>query len=183
MNMASNVAEQSSPDEKSPWLGLFLSLVVTGAGQLYNGELVKAGIMFGVAVVSGLAFGIGALLVIVPLQIYSAIDAYRSAERIKAQKQQVKHERLEAEAAAAKFEAETVSAQDLVTQLDKLHRLFTSELLDEGEFSARKKIALDTLLNRRPRENAEDFLAALVPLARSGALSPDELKQIKALVL
>ncbi|WP_423391943.1 hypothetical protein [Burkholderia sp. LMG 21824] len=176
-------SEHTLPAEKSPALAAFLSVVCVGAGQLYNGDMPKAALMFGGAVVSGLLFGFAAWILVIPLILYGAIDAFRTAEKINARLQQARQEEVEAHAAAAKLASETVTAQDFSAQIDKLHRLFKADLLDETEFAERKKNVLAELQTRRPREAPEDFLSTLAPLARSEALNSDELKQIKALVL
>lgn len=48
-------AQEARPAEKSPALALGLSLLVPGAGQFYNGELLKGAVMLGGAVASSWA--------------------------------------------------------------------------------------------------------------------------------
>lgn len=168
---------------KSPGLATILSMFCVGAGQIYNGDTTKGAIMFGAAALGGIAFGVGAWLLILPLIIYGMIDAHKTANTINAKLILSAEEQAVTAAATAKLEAETISAQDFVTQIEKLHRLATSDLLNAEEFAERKKQVLLTLHSRRPREAAEDFLTALIPLAKSEALSSDELMQIKAIVL
>ncbi|WP_175768852.1 hypothetical protein [Burkholderia cenocepacia] len=175
--------ESVQPSEKNSALAAVLSIVCVGAGQLYNGELTKAALLFGGAVVSGMLFGVGAWLLVVPLILYGAIDAHRTAEKFNGKVRQARQAKEDAEAAAAKLASETVAAHEFSAQIDKLYRLFKANLLDESEFTERKKSVLAELQTRRPREAPEDFLSVLVPLAKSEALNSDELKQIKALVL
>ncbi|MFB9128369.1 hypothetical protein ACFFYR_36350 [Paraburkholderia dipogonis] len=168
---------------KSPGFAIVLSLFCVGAGQVYNGDATKGGFMFLAAVAGGVVLGFGAWLLIIPLIIYGMVDASQTANAINAGLVRSAEERKAAAVAAAKYEAETVSAQDFVTQIEKLHRLSSSNLLSAEEFAERKKQVLLMLHTRRPRESAEDFLTVLIPLARSEALSGDELMQIKSLVL
>lgn len=168
---------------KSPGLATLLSLLCCGAGQIYNGDTTKGAIMFGAAVLGGVLFGVGVIALVIPLALYGMVDANMGAQKVNEKLMRAAAEQEASVAAAAKLEAETVSAQDFVTQIEKLHRLSSSNLLNADEFSERKKQVLLTLHTRRPRESAEDFLAALIPLARSEALSTDELMQIKSLVL
>jgi TM2 domain-containing membrane protein YozV len=70
------VAEKQYVTGKNPAVGLILSLIIVGAGQFYNGDLKKGGIMLVAAIVLGaLTVGVGWFAV----AIWSAIDAYQVA--------------------------------------------------------------------------------------------------------
>lgn len=74
---------------KSPGLAAVLSFFVPGLGQIYNGQIAKGIVVF----VIGPLFFLGVLgwigvgyLLYVPLWIYAIYDAYRTAERINAER-------------------------------------------------------------------------------------------------
>jgi len=67
---------------KIPGLAAFLSLIIPGLGQIYNGEILKGIVYFTTAflfIVIGKESATGIVAII---DIISAIDAYRSARRI-----------------------------------------------------------------------------------------------------
>ncbi|HWP35416.1 MAG TPA: hypothetical protein VNM66_07460, partial [Thermodesulfobacteriota bacterium] len=74
---------------KSPGLAAVLSFFLPGLGQIYNGQIAKGLVLFAV----GPLFFLGVLswivvgyFLYVPLWIYAIYDAYRSAERINAER-------------------------------------------------------------------------------------------------
>jgi signal peptidase I len=77
---------------RKPFLALFLSFVIPGWGQLYNGEAKKGALLFGIMYLSPWLFGmtkltssfwgLAALLILEVLwRIYGMVDAYRSAKK------------------------------------------------------------------------------------------------------
>ncbi|MCK4319768.1 hypothetical protein KAW38_04315 [Candidatus Micrarchaeota archaeon] len=79
-------------EEKSPILAAILSFLITGVGQIYNGQITKGIILLlahlGMWVVVFVLsyFLIGCCMVPIPILIwvYSIYDAYKTAERINA---------------------------------------------------------------------------------------------------
>lgn len=69
---------------RSPGRATVLSLLCVGAGQVYNGDAMKGGFMFLVAVAGGMALGVAAWVLIVPLIIYGMVDASKTAHAINA---------------------------------------------------------------------------------------------------
>lgn len=74
---------------KSPGLAAVLSFFVPGLGQIYDGRIAKGLVLF----VLGPLFFLGVLgwvvvgvFLYVPLWIYAIYDAYRTAERINAER-------------------------------------------------------------------------------------------------
>jgi TM2 domain-containing membrane protein YozV len=66
----------SAPTGKSPVLAAFLSLIIVGVGQFYNGDTKKGALMLAIALVFGAATG---GLLWLGLAIWSAVDAYKVA--------------------------------------------------------------------------------------------------------
>ncbi len=70
--------------EKNPILAAILSFIITGLGQLYNGDLKKAALFFGAQVLVALilwriSWTIG-YLVTLGIWLYAIYDAYKSAQ-------------------------------------------------------------------------------------------------------
>ncbi len=73
---------------KSPGLAAVLSFFVTGLGHVYNGQIAKGLVLFVLACLFVFVLGpiVVGWLLFVPLWIYAIYDAYRSAERINAER-------------------------------------------------------------------------------------------------
>ena len=68
--------------DKSPGVALVLSLFITGAGQLYNGQIGKGILMFvSVVVCASLAVLVIPAIIWLIIWLWSAIDAYRVAKQ------------------------------------------------------------------------------------------------------
>lgn len=82
LNNPALLAASGALVDKSPGVALILSLFITGAGQLYNGQIGKGILMFIAAVIC-----IGTAMFIVPafialiVWIWSIVDAYRVAKQ------------------------------------------------------------------------------------------------------
>lgn len=70
-------------NEKNPTLSLVLSFLITGLGQIYNGQVGKGfGLLIGVIICAFLFFLMVPLFIIPVLWIYSMYDAYTTAKKI-----------------------------------------------------------------------------------------------------
>ena len=77
----------------------------------------------------------------------------------------------------------TISASEFIAQLEKISKLYGANLLNQEEFNSRKRTLIQSLVDRKPKEDAEDFLAALIPSIERKYLSEPEIAQIKKLVM
>jgi TM2 domain-containing membrane protein YozV len=163
---------------KEPWVAVLLSFLLAGLGQIYAGaaergaiQLVCAVVLFFLVVLSGGIF----IIFSFPFWIWVMFDAYAQVQAFNGK---VEHQEWN-----TKNEAQqTISAKDFVAQFHKLAKLHSASLLSEEEFLSRKKQQILTLVDRKPRESTEDFLAALIPLIEQKYLSTSEVEQIKKLV-
>lgn len=168
---------------KNPTLACVLSLICCGAGQLYNGEVPKAALMFFAAVASGVLFGIAALLLVIPLIAYGAVDAHREARRFNAAVRKRAEDTEEEEKRIADVRDKTISAEEFAGALSKTYELHRTGLLSAEEFGQRKSRVIGQLVSKKPRGLPEDFLSALIPLVKVQALSAEDVQQIKSMVL
>ena len=68
-------------NEKSPAVAAVLSAIINGGGQLYNGDVAKGAIIFGVQIVNVMLMFVLIGLITFPLVwIYSVYDAYKTAQ-------------------------------------------------------------------------------------------------------
>lgn len=172
---------------KTPAVASLLSFIVSGAGQIYNGELGKGIGMIAAYILCWATSALGfPVLFLIALWIWGMIDAHAKAEEINSHlkttltaedaiQNQVKEE-------LEKIKAATISTDEFVGQLEKLFVLFQSGMLTEAEFTAKKLPLIDQLTYKKPREAAEDFLAALIPQVKNKALSQDEVSAIKVAI-
>lgn len=80
------------------------------------------------------------------------------------------------------LESSKVKGSDLLLSFEKLHQLFEKEVLNEAEFTARKKKKIEELNKNIIDDSAEDFLSALVPLIENNTLTKEEMNKIKSIV-
>ena len=113
------------------------------------------------------------------LEIRSAEARQEAAEK-EARKEQEKRDAAEKEAL---IRQNTIEANDFVIQIEKSFALFENNLYDADEFSEKKRSVISSLWSKKPRESAEDFLSALIPLIRRNALTQEEIVSIKKAVL
>lgn len=157
-------------------------MIIMGAGHIYAGKPWNGLLYFFIAVVAVLVFGqigIGFNLLMLPFVAYGAYTATKK-----------RNEAITAAAAAAEKEAQekleqemnTISAEQFADRIHKVYLLEKSGVLDSTEFAQRKQQIISTLENKQLSESAEDFLASLVPLIRSGALDLAEIARIKQVV-
>lgn len=148
------------------------SVVFPGLGQLFLGQVGKGLAMIALYIVFWYIAWPLALL----LCVGSAVDAYNCANEFNDEV------RGDAKAAAEVIESQ-ITAKAFVAQIDKISKLAESGILDAEELTQRKQKVIGELTLKTVVGSSEDFLTALIPLMRSGAISKDELTQIKGLIL
>ena len=113
------------------------------------------------------------------LEVRSAEARQEAAEK-EAKKEQEKRDAAEKEAL---IQQSTIGAADFVIQIEKNFTLFENNLFDADEFAEKKRFVISSLWTKRPRESAEDFLSALIPLIKRKALTQEDIVSIKKAVL
>lgn len=79
--------DPASPRMKQPWLAIMLSIVFTGLGQLYNGQILKGLLFMAIHIVNFALMHWFIGLVTAPVfWVYGMIDALDTAGRINAQR-------------------------------------------------------------------------------------------------
>lgn len=73
----------TSPPQKDPGIAAVASLIIPGAGQIYNGQILK-GIITGVVTIVSAITVVG-LVVAIPLWIYLVYDGYKTAQNLNKQ--------------------------------------------------------------------------------------------------
>lgn len=185
---ATSAQIQYMEQRKTPAIAILLSFIISGAGQIYNGEVGK-GIGMIIAYIfcwaaSALAFPV---LILIVLWIYGMVDANTKAKEFNDDlKQQLDNEDATAREAIEQQErlrATTISSQEFVGQVEKYFKLFQNSLLSETEFDAKKKEIITVLTAKKLSEAPEDFLTGMIPLIQKKALTEQEIAQVKAVVL
>lgn len=170
--------------KKTNRFAVFLSFFIIGAGQIYAGATERGIIHLVIGFILGtLSLETGVFFIFfVPFWIWgmydadSKVDDFNRGIDIAALKQQ-SHEREMDE-----YEKSTFSASEFVSQLEKISKLQAAGVLDPSEYTTRKKDLILSLDKRKPRESAEDFLAALIPSIEKKNLDEQEISQLKAMV-
>ena len=167
------------PQEKNNTIAVLLSLFITGAGQIYAGATTRGIIQIVIYLKLWFLTGVtlGAMwIVLIPYWIWGMIDANKQANNFNSK---MAREQANAEEEARK----TIAASEFITQLEKISKLHGANLLNQEEYNSRKKDLILSLTDRKPREDAEDFLTALIPSIERKYLSEAEVAQIKKLVI
>lgn len=73
-----------------------------------------------------------------------------------------------------------VKASEFVAEIERSHKLMASSILDAAEFASRKQAAITALRTRGHEGSADDFLFALIPMRKLGALADADVVGIKA---
>jgi len=179
---------QYMEQRKTPAIAILLSFVISGAGQIYNGEIGKGIAMVVAYFVCWAASAlILPILFLIALWIWGMIDANTKANEINdALKQRLNSEEISTQEAIEqkqRTKAMTITSQDFVTQIEKYFELFQNTLLSEAEFESKKRETITLLTTKKITEAPEDFLTAVIPLIQKKALTEQEIAQVKAAVL
>ncbi len=175
----------SISQEKSTGVAILLSLIITGAGQLYAGATERGLILLVIGFILGiLSFSTGVFFIIlIPYWIWGMFDANTQAENFNANIKKAATEHANKLAEAEELSRKTITSSEFVLQLEKISKLHGAGLLDDTEYPEKKKDLILSLLERKPREGAEDFLTALIPSIERKYLIDSEIMQIKKIVL
>jgi TM2 domain-containing membrane protein YozV len=80
---AMRMATAKAQPQKNPGAAAVLSFLFSGLGQLYNGQMAKAGMFFGLAVLNFLlVFVVIGIFTGIICWVWGIIDAYKAAEKI-----------------------------------------------------------------------------------------------------
>ena len=164
--------------KKNNAVAVLLSLLVTGAGQIYAGATTRGVVhIFIYCVLCALTGATGVMAIfLIPYWIWGMINANKQVNKYNLE---IDRKQANAEEAAKK----TISASEFIEQLEKISKLHGANLLNQEEFNSRKRTLILSLIDRKPKEAAEDFLAALIPSIERKYLSEPEIAQIKKLVM
>lgn len=173
---------------KTPAVAILLSFIISGAGQIYNGETGKG---IGMIVASIVCIAASALIfpiiILIGLWIWGMVDANGGAQSFNdSLKKQIDNEAVSLRASEAQQEhvkATIITSQEFVAQVEKYAKLFQSSLLSEVEFEVKKKEMIMILTAKKLAEASEDFLTAIIPLIQKKVFTDQEITQIKAAVL
>ena len=173
---------------KNPVLALVLSLVLPGAGQIYNGETGK-----GVAMIVGSVVCLAASALVLPifivlgLWIWGMIDANARANELNASAERIASDevssRTRKDLEQKDLERRQIQPSYFVSQMEKFAKLRDANMLTDEEFTSRKAALIAELQSKDIVAEAEDFLAALIPLVQRKTISETELLKIKSCVL
>ena len=81
-SMQYGAAPAQAAKYKNPVTATILSVVITGAGQMYNGQVPKGIVMLIACLFLGLLLGVAAWLITIPVWVISAVDANLIAKKI-----------------------------------------------------------------------------------------------------
>lgn len=179
---------QFMEQRKTPAVAILLSFIVSGAGQIYNGEVGKG---IGMIVAYIICWAASALVlpifILIALWIWGMVDANTKAKEFNdALKLRLENEdasQREAVEQQERIKATIITSHEFVTQIEKFFKLCQSGLLSEAEFEAKKKEVITILTAKKLSEAPEDFLTSIIPLIQKKALNEQEIAQVKAAVL
>jgi TM2 domain-containing membrane protein YozV len=178
--------------KKSVGTAQLLSFLIPGLGQIYCGKMGRGVAIIAAQFIQGF---LGAFIYVTFVSafvvwIWNVIDARHVAEDVNKEidirekiMQEEEVNQKEKEAKKKEEEAKTLKSEEFVLSLKKQYSLMKNDILSVDEFNMRKNAQIDELLVKKPDNSAEDFLYFLVPLKDEGALTSDDFKKIKDMIL
>ena len=170
--------EKKQIEKKDPYVALALSLIIPGAGQIYLG-------FYGLGFLIIVFACVGYALFILPggiLAVFSGIGAMNYAKTINQILAEKEEQTTKSEVENQKQRERTISTATFVEHISKIHKLYKNEIISEREFLDKKTSYISDLRNSYIAENYEDFLLGIASLKESGAITKEEVEQIKTLV-
>ena len=170
---------------KSPGVAILLSFIFTGAGQIYAGSIERGAIQLIIYfVLCFLAFATGIFFIaLIPYWGWGMFDANNVTKTLNSALQATFSESQETQDEIEQNAKMHTTSLEFVTQLEKISKLHRAGILDELEFTKRKSDLIVSLMSRGPKEDAEDFLTALITSIERKFLTEAEVLQIKKIVL
>jgi hypothetical protein len=166
-------------DEKSNGVAAILTLFIPGAGHMYK-ERVGEGLAWLVFVVIGYMFMVVPGFILHMICIFSAI----SSSEVKNEAPSITDDHLcpaspvEVEKSMAKNRS--LMIETFESSITKAHGLYTRDLITSDEFKSAKKAAIDIALDSNAKPEMNDFLVMMIPMIDSGAITKEEIVDIKA---
>lgn len=156
------------PKIKDPAIAAILSFLISGLGQIYNGDITKGILIF---IVQILQIVLGSVIYITYVTffivwIWAIYDAYGGAKKI--------NQRIDEEE-----ETNTIKVDKFIETLRKNYELFKHGILSEEEFNKRKHITISRLRTKKTDKIFEDFLYSIIPLKEEQILTDEDFKIIK----
>ncbi|WP_336194454.1 hypothetical protein [Providencia stuartii] len=149
-----------------PALAGVFSFIITGAGQLYNGEIAKGLGLFIAAVICIFIFF---PLAFIPW-IFSIFDAFNTAKLLNQQFIETENSK------------NTVDVSNVVNQFKKLSALFDADMITQEELDSKKKELIYEISLTTLKIDSLEFLAELAPLKQKGILTDDDITNIKKII-
>ncbi|SST04097.1 Uncharacterised protein [Acinetobacter baumannii] len=149
-----------------PALAGVFSFIITGAGQLYNGEIAKGLGLFIAAVICIFIFF---PLAFIPW-IFSIFDAFNTAKLLNQQFIETENSK------------NTVDVSIVVSQFKKLSALFDADMITQEELDSKKKELIYEISLTTLKMDSLEFLAELAPLKQKGILTDDDITNIKKVI-
>jgi hypothetical protein len=163
----------SAQEKKSNGVAALLSLIIPGAGQMYK-DKVGQGLLWLFCVVIG--YG----MLVLPGLILHLFCILSAASDDQSKTEEGKSKVLDAEEYKRRDEEYAKkSSVDVAIELKKVFDLKSRDLITEDEFVSSKAKLINTFCEMSSKPNKNDFLLTLVPLIDSGAISKDEVQQLK----
>lgn len=149
-----------------PALAGVFSFIITGAGQLYNGEIAKGLGLFIAAVICIFIFFPIALIP----WVFSIFDAVNTAKLLNQQ------------FIEADDSKNTVDVSNVVSQFKKISALFDADMITQEELDNKKKELIYEISLTTLKMDSLEFLAELVPLKQKGILTDEDIVNIKKVI-
>ncbi|MEQ5043282.1 hypothetical protein ABN117_08970 [Providencia manganoxydans] len=149
-----------------PALAGVFSFIITGAGQLYNGEIAKGLGLFIAAVICIVIFF---PLALIPW-IFSIFDAFNTAKLLNQQFIETENRK------------NNVDVSNVINQFKKLSALFDADMITQEELDSKKKELIYEISTNYLSMDSLEFLAELAPLKQKGILTDEDITNIKKVI-
>ncbi|MFJ5691330.1 hypothetical protein [Providencia stuartii] len=149
-----------------PALAGVFSFIITGAGQLYNGEIAKG---LGLFIAAVLCIFIFFPLAFIPW-IFSIFDAFSTAKLLNQQFIETENRK------------NNVDVSNVINQFKKLSALFDADMITQEELDSKKKELIYEISTTYLSMDSLEFLAELAPLKQKGILTDEDITNIKKVI-
>lgn len=171
-------------EPKQFWIAFLINLVLPGAGHIYAGKEQAGAALIIINVLSwalvGTPFGILGVIVSWLTALLTTNYAVKSFnEEVSASQKMIEEQKHKEQERLRNV----VSSQSVAETFMKAYKLYSSEILTEQEFTAKKATIIGELRFKNIDGDPDDILLALAPLKQAGAVSQDEVVALKKVLL
>ncbi len=164
--------------KKEFWIAFLINFFLTGGGHIYaRATGLGAGLLAANIISWALTPAIPFFMIVVIITWVYALAT--SKEVVEAYNKKIDAKKVAKEANKT---ANSITPEQFISSINKANELFAAEIITEVEFQAKKQTAISDLQFKNLNGDEDDVLLGLVSLKKNGAVTAEELQQIKKII-